>query len=206
MTRRRQDRLQRELEATLRALRDDGGLERLLESRLAGFERQMESLMARLLTQMVSQIFGGQGAAATATATGGLAGGIGSLLSSSILSGGLDLPGFATGGIIDGARILALGGESGPEAVLPLQRMADGRLGVRSDGDRPPVVINLTLGDAADIGTSGAGNPLSLASSPDLVTALSGALDQALDQAVAARLQDQLRAGGLLAGRAEADI
>ncbi|MEP3430394.1 MAG: phage tail tape measure protein [Roseibium sp.] len=65
---------------------------------------------------------------------------------------------FAKGGIVasptmfglDGAT--GLMGEAGPEAVLPLARGADGRLGVRSgnlgQGAMPAVQINVTTQDA----------------------------------------------------------
>lgn len=86
------------------------------------------------------------------------------------LLGGL-IPGFAKGAAFDGGRIrafasggvvgaptlfpmrggLGLMGEAGPEAILPLQRGADGRLGVASEGGgraRPTtVVINVSTPD-----------------------------------------------------------
>lgn len=67
-------------------------------------------------------------------------------------------PAFARGGVIaapayfpmpDGRR--GLMGESGPEAVLPLARTADGRLGVAAGGAGragPAVVMNVTAVDA----------------------------------------------------------
>jgi hypothetical protein len=62
---------------------------------------------------------------------------------------------FASGGIVDGATHFpmrgntGLMGEAGPEAILPLSRGSDGRLGVRSDGaDRPiQVVMNISTPD-----------------------------------------------------------
>jgi len=57
---------------------------------------------------------------------------------------------FARGGILDSpvmfplARGLGLAGEAGAEAVLPLARGADGRLGVTAGGDRP-IVVNLSV-------------------------------------------------------------
>ena len=57
---------------------------------------------------------------------------------------------FARGGILDFpvmfplARGLGLAGEAGAEAVLPLARGADGRLGVTAGGDRP-IVVNLSV-------------------------------------------------------------
>lgn len=63
---------------------------------------------------------------------------------------------FANGGIVNQASYfpmrggMGLMGEAGPEAILPLARGADGRLGVRSDGagGRPvQVVMNITTPD-----------------------------------------------------------
>ncbi len=93
---------------------------------------------------------------------GVLGGGIRSVL------GGL-LP-FAAGGVVSAGRVQAfakggvvdrpvafpmrgatgLMGEAGPEAILPLARGADGRLGVRSDAGRAPsvsVTMNVTTPD-----------------------------------------------------------
>jgi phage-related minor tail protein len=65
------------------------------------------------------------------------------------------LPRFAKGGVISapsffpaGGR-LALAGEAGPEAILPLQRGADGRLGVAAGGGGGvSVTMNVTASDA----------------------------------------------------------
>jgi phage-related minor tail protein len=62
---------------------------------------------------------------------------------------------FARGGVIASPTLFPLGrgiglaGEAGSEAVLPLARGSDGRLGVTSDA-RPPVVVhvNVTTPDA----------------------------------------------------------
>ena len=63
---------------------------------------------------------------------------------------------FARGGIVDGPTLfplsggLGMAGEAGAEAILPLARSADGRLGVRSEaGARPvSVTVNVTTPDA----------------------------------------------------------
>ncbi|WP_181704354.1 phage tail tape measure protein [Chthonobacter albigriseus] len=63
---------------------------------------------------------------------------------------------FAKGGVVaaptyfpmDGGR-MGLAGEAGAEAILPLARGADGRLGVRTDGGGVNVTFNVTAGDAA---------------------------------------------------------
>lgn len=63
---------------------------------------------------------------------------------------------FARGGIVDGPTLfplaggMGLAGEAGAEAILPLSRGADGRLGVRTDGGSRPVsvTVNVTTADA----------------------------------------------------------
>ncbi|TRD19766.1 phage tail tape measure protein [Palleronia caenipelagi] len=73
-------------------------------------------------------------------------------LITSLLRGGAR--GFARGGVVSGAVPFAMQGglgvmgEAGPEAILPLSRGADGRLGVRSAGGAPAqVVINISTPD-----------------------------------------------------------
>jgi lambda family phage tail tape measure protein len=63
---------------------------------------------------------------------------------------------FASGGVVSAptyfpmGRSLGLMGEAGPEAILPLQRGADGRLGVAAGGGGGVhVVFNVTATDAA---------------------------------------------------------
>ncbi|MEM6385774.1 MAG: phage tail tape measure protein [Pseudomonadota bacterium] len=64
---------------------------------------------------------------------------------------------FATGGVVSGPTYfpmrngMGLMGEAGPEAIMPLARGADGRLGVRTEGGGRPVqiVMNISTPDAA---------------------------------------------------------
>ena len=65
---------------------------------------------------------------------------------------------FASGGVVAtptffpmGPNALGLMGERGAEAILPLARGADGRLGVRADAQAKPqsVVVNVSTPDAA---------------------------------------------------------
>lgn len=65
---------------------------------------------------------------------------------------------FADGGVVAAPTAFAMGqgrlgiaGEAGPEAILPLQRGSDGRLGVKAEGGGRPVTIhfNVTATDAA---------------------------------------------------------
>ena len=91
--------------------------------------------------------------AALAPLTQALGGGLAQLV-----GGGLKsiLP-FASGGVIAspvafplGAQRLGLAGEAGPEAILPLARGRDGRLGVRTEGGGQSVNVtfNVTAQDA----------------------------------------------------------
>lgn len=92
-----------------------------------------------------------------------LAGGIGNLVSGLLgfadgapFSQGRVMP-FAKGGVIGGPSYfpmrggMGLMGEAGPEAIMPLSRGADGRLGVKAQaGGRPvTVVMNISTPDAA---------------------------------------------------------
>ncbi len=70
------------------------------------------------------------------------------------LAGGRVVP-FAGGGVVGGPTLFpmrggpGLMGEAGPEAIMPLARGADGRLGVRGEGGGRPVnvVINISTPD-----------------------------------------------------------
>lgn len=62
---------------------------------------------------------------------------------------------FARGGVVDAPTLFAtrgggagLMGEAGPEAILPLARGPDGRLGVRGGGGGVHVTLNVTTADA----------------------------------------------------------
>ena len=84
------------------------------------------------------------------TAIGGALGGL-----TSAFAGGAATKMYARGGVVGRAdpvsagRGIGLAGEAGPEAILPLARGADGRLGVASDGATPTVVhVTVTTPDA----------------------------------------------------------
>jgi phage-related minor tail protein len=61
---------------------------------------------------------------------------------------------FAKGGVIASpsyfplGRSMGLAGEAGPEAIMPLQRGPDGRLGVAGGGGAVSVTFNVTASDA----------------------------------------------------------
>jgi len=81
-------------------------------------------------------------------------GALGNTITSAFSS--LPMTAFARGGVIDAPAMfthsggLGLAGEAGPEAILPLARGPDGRLGVRAAGDARPVqvVMNISTPDA----------------------------------------------------------
>ena len=96
---------------------------------------------------------------------------------------------FANGGIVDRpmmfpfAKGIGLMGEAGPEAIMPLKRGADGKLGVAGGGGG--TVVNVSV-DAS--GSSVQGN-----------NGQSAALGRAIAASVQAELVKQKRPGGLLA-------
>lgn len=67
---------------------------------------------------------------------------------------------FAKGGVIASpsyfplGRGMGLAGEAGPEAIMPLQRGADGRLGVAGGGGAVQVTFNVTASDARSFAAS----------------------------------------------------
>ncbi len=95
--------------------------------------------------------------------TSALGGGLAGLVSGALpfAKGGLIAPQpmpkpFALGGVIASPTVFPLGGgrtgiagEAGAEAILPLARGSDGRLGVRSDGGRNvTITMNVSTPDA----------------------------------------------------------
>jgi len=94
------------------------------------------------------------------TALGGaIAGGISAVMGGLMpfAQGGALLQGrvlpFARGGVVTAPTLFpmqgghGLMGEAGPEAILPLARGSDGRLGVRASAGRTQVVVNITTPD-----------------------------------------------------------
>ncbi len=83
-----------------------------------------------------------------------LFGGIGMFANGAGFAQGRVMP-FASGGVISGATAfpmrggLGVMGEAGPEAIMPLTRGSDGKLGVRAEGGGRPVtvVMNITTPD-----------------------------------------------------------
>jgi len=66
-----------------------------------------------------------------------------------VFAGGRVIP-FARGGVVDDPSIapMALFGEAGPEAIVPLKRGADGNLGIAASGGgnwKPPAPANVVI-------------------------------------------------------------
>lgn len=93
---------------------------------------------------------------AVSTGIGGLMGAILPFADGASFTQGRVMP-FANGGIVSGPVMFpmrggrGLMGEAGPEAILPLSRGADGKLGVRSEGraGSVQVVMNVSTPDVA---------------------------------------------------------
>ena len=109
--------------------------------------------LADVLRQLAFSLSSHALEAALAPLTGALGGGLAQLVGGGLRS---VLP-FAAGGVIASpmtfpleGRRLGVAGEAGPEAILPLTRGRDGRLGVRADGGAPAlnVTFNVTAQDA----------------------------------------------------------
>ena len=102
---------------------------------------------------------------------------------------------FASGGIVNrptlfkfasgGAMQTGVMGEAGPEAIMPLKRGADGKLGVAGGGGSTNVVVNVDAsGNSQVSGNAGQGEQLG----------------RVISQAVQQELIKQKRPGGILAG------
>jgi lambda family phage tail tape measure protein len=82
------------------------------------------------------------------------------------------------------AKGIGLMGEAGPEAIMPLKRGADGKLGVAGGGGGTSVVVNVDASGSSVEGDQAQGKQLGVA----------------ISAAVQAELVKQQRPGGLLAG------
>ena len=90
---------------------------------------------------------------------GDLLGGLFANANGNVISGGRPQP-FAGGGIVNSPVLFPLRGgtgligEAGPEAIMPLARGADGRLGVRGGGGGTSITVNISTPDAASFAAS----------------------------------------------------
>lgn len=140
-----------------------------------GAGRQLDGVLDRLTTKLSNVAV----KAALAPVKTGIAGLVRSLLNTDAAS-----EAFARGGVVAGGRVrpfegggivaaptyfpmqggLGLMGEAGPEAILPLRRGSDGRLGVAGGGgDRTAITVNIAATDVASFRRSEAQVAASLA-------------------------------------------
>lgn len=118
---------------------------------------EMRIAMSKILTSMFgggTDTSAGGGGAQMASAFDGGWGGIGN--SGYAKGGAFDATGqitaFASGGVVDGATGFNFAGgagvmgEAGPEAIMPLSRGSDGKLGIKSSGGNGNVInINTSI-------------------------------------------------------------
>lgn len=137
---------------------------------LTDLEKRSSSFGASLTTALKSAIISGKGlddvlrGLASSLAGSALSAGIqplqnlGSSMVTGLVSGIRGIMPFAKGGVVSsptyfgmGNGSLGLTGEAGAEAILPLARGADGRLGVATGGGGKPVqvVFHMTSPDAS---------------------------------------------------------
>lgn len=113
-----------------------------------GFAQAVGNIMQNLASRLIDAAFKPIENALMSMLTGGGRGGgffqslFGSLFAKGgVFSGGQEVTAFARGGVVNGPTIfpfakgIGLMGEAGPEAIMPLKRGRDGRLGVEMSRD-----------------------------------------------------------------------
>jgi len=148
----------REVQGMSRAI--GGGLRRAFDGVVFDGMRLSDALRG-VAKSMVDAAYGTamrpvQNALGSAIANGvnGLVSGLLPFQQGGAMSQGRVMP-FARGGVVQGATVfpmrggMGLMGEAGPEAIMPLSRGPDGRLGVAAAGGAAPVqvVMNITTPD-----------------------------------------------------------
>lgn len=137
----------------------------LWESFASAALNALDRIINKLETQFVDALFSSFGNAGATGGGGGLMGGVFGLLGSFLgfakgaaFSGGNVIP-FATGGVVDRATTFAMSGgrtglmgEAGPEAIMPLRRGRDGKLGVSAMNDN---ARNLNIRIGVDVDNNG---------------------------------------------------
>jgi phage-related minor tail protein len=122
----------------------------------------LQMALSQSVKGMMTGAMGGASPLEGGNLLGGLVKGLGSILGSlfgsgaspfskgGVLSRGMVMP-FAQGGVVGAPTYFPLGrglgvmGEKGAEAVMPLARGPDGRLGVRAGGGGRPVSVNVHI-------------------------------------------------------------
>lgn len=120
---------------------------------------KLSTVMQRLGQSLAEKTFSSALTPVTNAVGSALSNGLQGVFSGAFAKGGVMTSGrvqaFAKGGIVNGPTTFpmrggtGLMGEAGPEAIMPLTRGADGRLGVRASGQgNVHVVMNITTRDA----------------------------------------------------------
>ena len=146
-------------EVELERLRDLGtGVARTINTALRGALGEGKSLKS--LLGDIAKSFADIALKAAIQPLGNLVGGlVGNLFAATNPASGGVTP-FAKGGVIASPGYFPLGGglglagEAGAEAIMPLQRGSDGRLGVAGGGGGINVTFNVTASDARSFMTS----------------------------------------------------
>jgi tape measure domain-containing protein len=160
-------------------------------------EMQIIGLAQKFLPGMFAGIFGASGPPNLSGASLNMSGLTGAAFGSPLLIGSANgnvfaqngIVPFANGGIVDRpmmfpfAKGIGLMGEAGPEAIMPLKRGADGKLGVAGGSGGTTVNVSVDASGSSVQGDKGQ----------------SAALGRAIAASVQAELVKQKRPGGLLA-------
>ncbi|RFU13183.1 phage tail tape measure protein [Rhodobacteraceae bacterium W635] len=133
-----------------------GGLRRAFDGVVFDGMRLSDALR-QVAQSMVDAAYGAAIRPVQNAVGGALANGVNSLVSAVLpfekggaFSGGR-VAGFARGGVVNGATPFAMRGglgvmgEAGPEAIMPLTRGPDGKLGVQAQGGGAPVHVTMNI-------------------------------------------------------------
>lgn len=137
------------------AVKDGAKLSDVLRGLALDVSRSLASRFIGGLTDELSGAVGGAMGGGFTNLVSGILGGLSGFAKGAAFDAG-KVRAFANGGIVSGPTLFpmqggttGLMGEAGPEAILPLQRTADGRLGVAAgQGGPPSVTVNIMTQDA----------------------------------------------------------